>query len=299
MGKEKKKNNKNTFTDKVKKMIPGMSAETYKFAVMIYIIFIAVLSIIRVVAIEKSVQFPGFTGNNTNYKLDETIYTRVFTALYILGAIAAFVIGVFSHRVSFSTNKRSNSFVFVSSLAGFCMVGCAGFIVYRSTLLSTSMTKLGYWVIVLMLLTGVYFSMDAVGFVGEKSRPLFSLGTIGFGGVRLAYDFLDLHDVQRFSSNEYHLLSLSLLLIFFCCSTRLYIYGKVGFWYKTFGLFTALSLLIYSLPEIYILLFKPYYVDSTFIFCIVDAVLAFYILTKLWCVKKDFIEIDSGSDSAK
>jgi hypothetical protein len=112
------------------------------------------------------------------------------------------------------------------------------------------------------------------------------LGTIAFGVVRLIYEFLECHDKQYFSSNEYHLVSLALILCFFCCSTRLHIYKKVGFWYKTFGLLAALSLLVYSIPEIYLCLFEPYYVDSKFVFCIVDSVMAFYVGAKLLSVKR-------------
>jgi hypothetical protein len=166
------------------------------------------------------------------------------------------------------------------------MVGCAGFFIYRSTLFSSPVTKLGYWVIILMLFTGVYFAMDAVGFIGEKLRPIFSIGAVFFCIVRLAYEFITLHEFQECSSNEYHLLGLAFLLLFFSCNARLHVYGKVGFWYKTFGLCAALTLLIYSIPEMYISLFEPYYVDSVFIFCVVDAVLAFYVLSKLLSVRK-------------
>ena len=51
-----------------------------------------------------------------------------------------------------------------------------------------------------------------------------------------------------------------------------------------FGLFSALALMIYAIPEIYISLFEPYHVDSTFIFCIVDIGLASYVLSKLMSV---------------
>ncbi len=273
------------FRDKIKKMIPSLSGESYRFAVIVFTVFVAFLAAVRVFAIEQSVEFPGFSGEGSSYKLENTIYTSSFFVLYVLGCVAAFVISVFSHKVSFGTSKRSNPFIFISSLAGFCMVGCAGFFVYRLALIDASVSKLTYWVIILMLLTGAYFAMDAVGFITEKTRPLFSTVTVVFGIVRLISEFLSLHESQYLSSNEYHLVSLAALLLFFCNNARFHIYGKAGIWYRFFGLFAVLSLLVYALPEIYISLFEPYYVDSVFVFCLVDAVLAFYIIAKLLSVR--------------
>ncbi len=280
------KKKESVIKNKLKQIIPSMSAETYKVAVIIFIVFIVFLSIARIITIENSVEFPGFTSENSNYKLADTVYTSVFLAMYVAGGVAALLLAVFSHNVSYSSTKRSNPFVFVSSLVGFCMVGCAGFFVYRSTLVEQPLTKTGLWVVILMLFTGSYFAMDAVGFISEKLRPLFSFGTMAFCMVRLMYEFLNCHNFQSFSSNEYHLVALTLMLLFFSSNTKFHVYGKAGFLFKFYGLFSALSLLIYTLPEIYISLFEPYYVDSTFIFSVVDAVLAFYILAKILSVRK-------------
>lgn len=271
---------------KLKNAVPGFSVGTYKAAVVIYIIYASVLALFRIFVIENSVEFPGFTSENLGYRLQTNFYTSLFFVLYSVGVIFAFGVGLLSHRVSFSPTKRSNPSVFVSSLAGFCMVGCAGFFVCRSALSDNMPTKLGLWVVVLMLFTGVYFAMDSIGFIGEKTRPFFSFGTIAFCITRLIYEFLECHDKQSFSSNEYHMVSLVLILCFFCCSSRLCVYKKVGFWYKSFGLLATLTLLIYTIPEIYLFLFEPYSAESTFVFCIIDTSLAFYVAAKLLSAQK-------------
>ncbi len=285
--------------DRIKKMIPSLSGESYRFAVIAFTVFVAFLAAIRVFAIEQSVEFPGFSGDGNSYKLENTIYTTSFLILYVIGCVAAFVISAFSHKVSFGTSKRSNPFIFISSLAGFCMVGCAGFFVYRLTLIDVPASKMTYWVIILMLLTGAYFAMDAVGFITEKTRPWFSTVTVVFGIVRLISEFLKLHESQYLSSNEYHLVSLTAVLLFFCNNARFHIYGKAGIWYRFFGLFSVLTLLAYALPEIYISLFEPYYVDSVFVFCLVDAVLAFYIIAKLLSVRNFKSETEAEAEIAE
>lgn len=292
MGKDQKllKEKKPSLMDRLAKKLPPMSLERYRFSVVLYIVFIALMSILRVITIEKSIEFPGFTGENSNYKLEDTVYTKLFLILFVLGGVVSFLIGLFAYEIKYSRSKRSNVFVFVSSLAGFCMVGCAGFFIYRSTLVDIQMTRVGYISIILMLITGAYFAMDAIGFVGETSRPIFSMIAIGFGIARLMYEFIRLHDFQYYSSNEYHLISLIALLIFFCNDAKHVVYGKVGVIYKSIGLFASLSLLIYSLPEIYLSLFEPYYVDSNFIFCIVDVSLAFYVLAKLFSARRVLTE---------
>ncbi|MBE6649436.1 MAG: hypothetical protein E7614_07965 [Ruminococcaceae bacterium] len=276
---------KTTFRDIIKEKFPSLSPTAYRIAVIAFCLYSVLLAVFRAFAIEKSVEFPGFTGGSDVYKLDDTVYTRVFFVLYCLGAVAAFLISLFSHKITYGANKRSNSFVFVSSLAGFCMVGCAGFFVYRMGLIEAEFSKLNYWIIIFMLLTGTFFAMDAVGFITKKTKPWFNVGVVIFSVLRVLSDFIELHGKQNVSSNEYHIVSLTALLIFFCCNSRLHIYGSANIWFRFFGLFAALSTIIYALPEIYISLFEPYYVDSIFIFCIVDAVLAFYVLTKLLSIR--------------
>lgn len=271
--------------ERITAKIPSVSFESYIRVIIGYIVFIAVLCAVRVITIKNSVEFPGFTGESASYKLDDTIYTSVFALLYCIAGAMAFIIPLFSGKIGYSLTKRSNPFVFISSLAGFCMVGCSGFFIYRIRLVSESMTKLDIWVIILMLFTGAYFALDAVGFLTEKLKPVFSFGTIAFGMVRLASEFINNHDKQYLSSNEYHLLSLALVLLFFSHNTRFLIHKANNFWLKFFGLFASCSLLVYSVPELYLSISEPYYVDSVFIFCIIDFVLAIYILARLLSVK--------------
>jgi len=274
-----------TFREKIKEKVPSMSGKTYRIAVLAFIAFVFFLTAFRVFTIEKSVEFPGFSGEGSFYKLKNTVYTSSFFVLYILGFVLALIISIFSHNVEFRTSKRSNPFIFISSLAGFCMVGCAGFFVYRLSIIDIPTSKLNYLVIILMLCTGAYFAMDAVGFISNKTRPWFTTIVVGFGITRLISEFLNLHDSQYLSSNEYHLVSLTVLLLFFVNNARLHVYENAGIWYRFFGLISALSLMVYALPEIYISLFEPYYIDSVFVFCLVDAVLALYVIAKLLSVK--------------
>jgi hypothetical protein len=185
--------------------------------------------------------------------------------------------------------KRSNLYVFVSSLAGFCMVGCAGFFMYRRTLREVETTNLEYFVIILMLFTGVYFALDAIGMASPKMKPWFATIVAVYGVARVFSEFMVLHEFQYFSSNEYHLVSLVATMLFLCSDARLQIYGKVGMTHTAFGLFAVLALWVYTVPEMYISLFSPlfapYYVDSVFIFCIVDVVFGFYIVAKLLSVR--------------
>ena len=178
------------------------------------------------------------------------------------------------------------------------MVGCAGFFVYRLSIIDVPTSKLNYLVILLMLCTGAYFALDAVGFISNKTRPWFATLAVGFGIARLISEFLNLHDSQYLSSNEYHLVSLTALLLFFVNNARLHVYENAGIWYRFFGLISALSLMVYALPEIYISLFEPYYIDSVFVFCLVDAVLALYVIAKLLSVKnlKHKAEINAKND---
>ncbi len=265
--------------------LPSVSYNAYIKIIVGYIVLVAVMCAVRVITIKNSVEFPGFTGDRASYKLDDTIYTSVFTMLYFVVGAIAFIIPLFSGKIGYSLTKRSNPFVFISSLVGFCMVGCAGFFIYRVRLVSESMTNLDVWVIIFMLFTGSYLALDAVGFLSEKLKPVFSFGTIAFGISRLASEFINTHDKQYLSSNEYHLLSLALVLLFFSHNTRFLIHKENSFWLKFFGLFASFALLVYAVPELYLAISEPYYVDSVFIFCIVDLVLAIYILARLLSVK--------------
>ncbi len=279
--------------------LPSFSVKQYKFAVIIFSVLSIALSAFRIYTIKKSIGPFGFLSGDSSYRLSETVYTKVFLALYFVAIFAALVIGILSKGIRFGVNKRSNGFVFVSSLAGFCMVGCAGFFVYRSALMEAKLTNIEYLVVILMLFSGVFFAMDAVGFVTKKTRPWFTVGVTLFGAVRLLSEFLALHDQQYYSSNEYHLVSLAVILVFFCCNARFNIEGTAGVGYPFFGLFSAFSLLVYAVPEIYISFFEPRYVDSVFIFCVVDVVLAFYVVSKLMSVKENSVKNVSQSSTEK
>lgn len=280
-----KKEKKDKRRNAIKKIVPAVSVDNYRVLILVFALFSVLLSAFRVVVIKESVEFPGFTGENQWYKLATTAYTNTFLYLYAAGAVFAFIIALVSHKVEFGTRKRSNAFVFVSSLAGFCMVGCAGFLVYRMALTTDNVSKIEYWVIIFMLITGAFYAMDSVGFVSEKLKPWFATIVIGFGMTRLMEEFFRLSQQQFWSSNEYHFVSLVALMLFFVNNAKFHISEKAGIWYRFFGLFSALSLLVYSLPEIYITLFEPYYTDTALVFCIVDVTLACYSLTKLLSVK--------------
>ncbi|MBO7253793.1 MAG: hypothetical protein J6V36_00645, partial [Clostridia bacterium] len=106
-----------TFWEKIKKKVPSMSGKTYRVAVIAFIAFVIFLTAFRIFTIEKSVEFPSFSGEGSSYKLENTVYTFSFFVLYILGCVVALIISIFSHNVEFGTSKRSNPFIFISSLA--------------------------------------------------------------------------------------------------------------------------------------------------------------------------------------
>ncbi len=276
---------KKTFTEKLLDKIPSLSVKNYKMVVALFILVSVALSVFRVIVIENSVEAPGFVSENNYYKLENTSYTNLFMVICIACAFLALIFGCFSRKINFWENKHSNGFVFVSSLTGFCMVGCSGFFIYRIALDNEMLNNFDLASIILMLMTGAYFVMDAVGFISKKVRPFCYVGVVVFSIVRLMARFLELHDAQHVSSNEYHLVSLAVLLLFFASNARGNIDGKPSLVYPFFGLLSMVLLWVYSLPEIYILLYEPYYVDRTFIFCIIDAVLGMYVCAKLLSVK--------------
>ena len=276
---------KKTVMDKLLDKIPSLSVKNYKLVVALFILVSIALAFFRVFVIEKSVESPGFVSENNYYKLEDTFYTNLFMIICVACGFVTLIFGLFSRKINFWENKHSNGFVFVSSLTGFCMVGCSGFFVYRIALNNETIGRFDLASIILMLMTGAYFVMDAVGFISKKVRPFCYVGVVVFSIVRLMASFLELHDAQHVSSNEYHLVGLAVLLLFFTANARGNIDGKPSLAYPFFGLLSMVLLWTYSLPEIYILLYEPYYVDRTFIFCIVDAVLGMYVCAKLLSVK--------------
>ncbi len=276
---------KKSFMEKQLDKLPSLGVKNYKLIVVLFAVVSIALSVFRVFVIENSVEKPGFISENTYYKLENTPYTKLFLMLCVVCGFAALIFGIFSRKTNFWENKHSNGFVFVSSLTGFCMVGCSGFFVYRIALNNETFNKLDLLSIILMLMTGAYFVMEAVGFISKEVRPFCYVGVVVFSIVRLMANFIELHDSQHVSSNEYHLVGLVALLLFFTSNARGNIDGKPSLAYPFFGLLSMVLLWVYSLPEIYVLLYEPYYVDRTFIFCIIDAALGMYVCAKLLSVK--------------
>ncbi|MBR6777244.1 MAG: hypothetical protein IKM27_05815 [Clostridia bacterium] len=239
----------------------------------------------RLLIIMNNIEVDSLENSDGLYYLEGTASPTVFVCFCIAAVIACLVGAMLlTGKVKFALNNECSSVAFASALIGFMLLTLAAYYLYRIVFEHVKYSAGFIAVIVLTVLSAVYFLSVSSKRANKKLArvlPLLSMIPIVLTAARLLYDFVDRSLTVTASSYGYHLMGLASLMLFLCCEGRFLVGYRRKRVYVALGLITSLLLLIYSVPALYLSLFWPLKLTDVTVYCVADLIMTVYIYCRL------------------
>lgn len=262
----------------------------YKIFISVSLLVSLALAVARVILIKNHIEVDSLENTDGLYYLDGTDAPLVFAVICAVVAVLFFVgSAIFAGKLNCAFALDRMSVVFSSSLVGMMLFTLVLYYLYRVVFEKQNYDYGFILIILLTVLSAVYFMMISSRRVREKRAkllPVFSMVPVLLTAVRLLYDFVDRSLTVTASSYSYHLLGLASLMLFLCCEGRYSVGYRRKRIYVALGLITNMLMLVYCVPALYLSLFWPINFTDTTIYCLADTVFLIYIYCRVFSVEK-------------
>jgi len=191
-------------------------------------------------------------------------------------------------------NKASAIVVFMSAFLGFAMI--TSFFLLIFNLFSGTFTANSIISAILILslaLSGMFFIISATNQAAPRRKyyTFLSFAPVLWASMRIIMYFMDTTRYMNTTSHHLTLFSSMAIAVFFLFQSRFtlsdYKYHKMGTFFAS-GLVSLLFVSCSSLPSLVSVAFFPYTLQNSnendIIFWLLDVIIAFYIVTRLFCV---------------
>ena len=244
------------------------------------VIISLVLAVFRAILIIKNME--NNYDNHTYYLLANG-KTKAFTIIAVALIPLLFAVAVYlfkGKRAVFDTKDVLSSAA--SCTLAFILLGT--FLVFiRDYFKSESVANLTLAIAFFSILSGAVFIFMGLKGDGSNLLAAFTLVPMVFTLLRLLSDFLSTGATPFANSGGYHLMGLSVLLLFFLCEGKAFLSSGSAALLYGYGYIAILLLLVYALPDLalHCFSFGVFSFDYAAALSVADIVTAFYIAARL------------------
>ncbi len=222
--------------------------------------------------------------NNSSYYLLDNIQTKIFSVGTVVAVAALFVLALILFKGKKAViNTRDVLSSAASCTLAFILFGT--FVVFAKAYFTdeASLGGLGIPVAALSILSGCTFLFAGVNGKGDKLLAMFTLCPMVFTLCRLLSDFLASASAPFASSGGYHLMGLSVLLLYFLCEGKAFLSTGSAALLCAYGFVAIFLLSAYALPNLVLhcVGFGVFGFDYGAALSVADLVTAFYIAARL------------------
>ena len=198
-------------------------------------------------------------------------------------------------------SKTSAIAVFMSAFLGFAMI--TSFFLFIFNLFSGPFSVNGIisaMLILFLALSGMFFIISATKEAAPRRKyyTFLSFTPVIWASMRIIMYFMDTTRYMNTTSHHLTLFSSMAITVFFLFQSRFtlsdYKYHKMGSFFAS-GLISLLFISCSSLPSLISIAFFPYTLQNSnendIIFWLLDIIIAFYIVTRLFCVMSQIDKI--------
>lgn len=262
----------------------------YKIFISISLLVSLALAVARVVLIRNHIEMDSLENSDGLYYLEGTSAPLAFAITCVVLAVLFFAGSVlFAGKINGVFKSDRPFVVFSSALTGMMLFTLVIYYLYR-IIFEKQNYDYGFIIIILLtVLSGVYFMMISSRRTREryaKLLPVFSMVPVLLTAVRLLYDFVARSLTVTASSYSYHLLGLASLMLFLCCEGRYTVGYRRKRIYVALGLITNMLMLVYCVPALFLALFWPLHFTDITVYSMADLVLTIYIYCRMFSVEK-------------
>ena len=231
---------------------------------------------------------------NDTYYLLNNAQSDVFTVAVVLCLIALICLAVFVGKGKKAIPDQKNDTVSAAScMLAFVLLGTV--IIFVISLISGSETAdtKSIAIVTFSVLSAVAFLLTGLRVCSVKLNAAMALFPLFLTALRVICDFLNSNAAPFASSGAYHIVSLTLLLLYFLCDGKAFLSRGSAAFYYIYGYSSVLFLLLYSVPNLFLHCFGVFIFDYTAAFSVADIVTAVYICARLSSAKLEPLVIKS------
>lgn len=231
--------------------------------------------------------------NDTYYLLNNT-QSDIFTAAAVLCFLAFICIAVFIGRGKKAIPDQKNDTVSAAScMLAFVLLGTV--IIFVISLVSGSETAdiKSFLIVAFSVLSAIAFLLTGLRVCSVGLNAAMALFPLILTAIRVVCDFLNANAAPFASSGAYHIVSLTLLLLYFLCEGKAFLSRGSAAFYYIYGYSSVLFLLLYSVPNLFLHCFGVFNFDYTAAFSVADIVISVYICARLSSAKLEPLVIKS------
>lgn len=243
------------------------------------LLFAILLAVARTIVVILNMEKNNYE-NDTYYLLDN-LQSSIFTAIVVICLAFFIILAIKLGKGKRAVLEQKNDTVSAAScMLAFILLGTV--VIFVITYLGgEKFSAIAFTIAVLSVFSAIAFLLTAFRVCGEKMLAIFALFPLFLTVFRVLNDFINTNSAPFASSGAYHIMSLTVVLLYFLCEGKSFLSRGSAVFYYMFGYGAVVLLMIYSLPNLMLHCFGVFSFDYNASLSVVDLVMSVYICVRM------------------